>query len=97
MHDDASRPSHTVDVDTGLKYDRSGSVPIILVPQPSDDPNDPLVGSSLVLRDRFTYKRAELAAVETRCHPFCSLNHLGHRLDAQPAAGGQYPHVGPVL
>jgi hypothetical protein len=26
-----------------LKYDRSGSVPILLVPQPSDDPNDPLV------------------------------------------------------
>ncbi|KAL3445791.1 major facilitator superfamily domain-containing protein [Aspergillus insuetus] len=25
-----------------LKYDRSGSVPILLVPQPSDDPNDPL-------------------------------------------------------
>ncbi|KAL3455689.1 major facilitator superfamily domain-containing protein [Aspergillus heterothallicus] len=25
-----------------LKYDRSGSAPILLVPQPSDDPNDPL-------------------------------------------------------
>ncbi|OJJ47455.1 hypothetical protein ASPZODRAFT_141049 [Penicilliopsis zonata CBS 506.65] len=25
-----------------LKYDRSGPIPIILVPQPSDDPNDPL-------------------------------------------------------
>ncbi|KAK2783874.1 hypothetical protein FQN52_009393, partial [Onygenales sp. PD_12] len=31
---DASNPT--------LKYDRSGPVPIILVPQPSDDPNDPL-------------------------------------------------------
>lgn len=29
-----------------LKYDRSGPVPIILVPQPSDDPNDPLVCNS---------------------------------------------------
>ncbi|KAE8130834.1 putative MFS transporter [Aspergillus pseudotamarii] len=29
-------------VDTNLKYDRSGTVPILLVPQPSDDPNDPL-------------------------------------------------------
>lgn len=28
---------------TELKYDRSGSEPILLVPQPSDDPNDPLV------------------------------------------------------
>lgn len=27
----------------GVKYDRTGKVPIILVPQPSDDPNDPLV------------------------------------------------------
>ncbi|KAL4868780.1 hypothetical protein BDV12DRAFT_169010 [Aspergillus spectabilis] len=25
-----------------VKFDRSGSVPILLVPQPSDDPNDPL-------------------------------------------------------
>ncbi|OOF96981.1 hypothetical protein ASPCADRAFT_514028 [Aspergillus carbonarius ITEM 5010] len=27
---------------SNLKYDRSGSVPILLVPQPSNDPNDPL-------------------------------------------------------
>lgn len=27
----------------GLKCDTSGSTPIILVPQPSNDPNDPLV------------------------------------------------------
>ncbi|KAF7517768.1 hypothetical protein PCG10_001026 [Penicillium crustosum] len=27
---------------SGLKYDRSGNQPVILVPQPSDDPNDPL-------------------------------------------------------
>ena len=26
----------------GLKYDTSGSEPIVLVPQPTDDPNDPL-------------------------------------------------------
>ena len=45
--DDASRPSQTVDLDTRLKYDQSGPVPIILVPQPSDDPNDPLVSYSL--------------------------------------------------
>ncbi|RAK98358.1 putative MFS transporter [Aspergillus ibericus CBS 121593] len=29
-------------VHSSLKYDRSGTVPILLVPQPSDDPNDPL-------------------------------------------------------
>jgi hypothetical protein len=37
------RNDHTA-LDSRLKYDRSGDVPILLVPQPSDDPNDPLVG-----------------------------------------------------
>lgn len=40
--DDATRH---VDVDSRMKYDNSGPIPIILVPQPSDDPNDPLVRS----------------------------------------------------
>ncbi|KAI1154782.1 major facilitator superfamily transporter [Nemania diffusa] len=41
--DDPARP-RTVDTteSAGLKCDRSGPVPIILNPQPSDDPNDPL-------------------------------------------------------
>lgn len=30
-------------IDTRLKYDFSGSTPILIVPQPTDDPNDPLV------------------------------------------------------
>lgn len=38
--DDASRD---VEGNSALKYDHSGPIPIILVPQPSDDPNDPLV------------------------------------------------------
>ena len=45
VYDDASRPVQDGELDSRLKYDRSGSVPIILVPQPSDDPNDPLVRS----------------------------------------------------
>ncbi|KAL8922954.1 MAG: hypothetical protein Q9208_004916 [Pyrenodesmia sp. 3 TL-2023] len=40
--DDASRPTLSQDTDANLKYDRRGAIPIILVPQPSDDPNDPL-------------------------------------------------------
>lgn len=32
-------------VGEGLKFDRTGRHHVILVPQPSDDPNDPLVGS----------------------------------------------------
>ncbi|KAI9650230.1 hypothetical protein NHQ30_000243 [Ciborinia camelliae] len=40
--DDPGRPQVASDASVGLKCDRSGSVPIILVPQPSDDPRDPL-------------------------------------------------------
>ena len=43
VYDDASRPAQEGEPDSRLKYDTSGRVPIILVPQPSDDPNDPLV------------------------------------------------------
>ncbi|KAH0560017.1 hypothetical protein GP486_003462 [Trichoglossum hirsutum] len=39
--DDESKPDVT-NKNLELKYDRTGSVPIILVPQPSNDPNDPL-------------------------------------------------------
>ena len=42
VYDDLSRPNQDGEIDARLKYDRSGAVPIILVPQPSDDPNDPL-------------------------------------------------------
>jgi hypothetical protein len=41
--DDPDRPQVAGEGAIGLKCDRSGPVPIILVPQPSDDPNDPLV------------------------------------------------------
>lgn len=34
-------------LDPNLKYDTSGSTPIVLIPQPSDDPNDPLVRCAL--------------------------------------------------
>ncbi|KAH8603088.1 MFS general substrate transporter [Bisporella sp. PMI_857] len=40
--DDLERPQEATTNTTGLKCDTSGLVPIILVPQPSDDPNDPL-------------------------------------------------------
>ncbi|KAL9605115.1 MAG: hypothetical protein Q9219_000049 [cf. Caloplaca sp. 3 TL-2023] len=44
--DDLTRPTLPDDTNPNLKYDRRGSIPIILVPQPSDDPNDPLVRCS---------------------------------------------------
>ncbi|KAH6675582.1 MFS transporter-like protein [Halenospora varia] len=40
--DDPERPQAATSTTTRLKCDTSGPVPIILVPQPSDDPNDPL-------------------------------------------------------
>ncbi|KAI9851685.1 MAG: hypothetical protein M1838_003023 [Thelocarpon superellum] len=40
--DDKTRSQDSSDTQRGLKYDTSGHVPVILVPQPSDDPNDPL-------------------------------------------------------
>ncbi|EFX00468.1 major facilitator superfamily transporter [Grosmannia clavigera kw1407] len=40
--DDPQRPQIAHDGAPGLKCDYSGGVPIILIPQPSDDPNDPL-------------------------------------------------------
>ena len=43
VYDDASRPLPIEESRSRLKYDRTGAVPTILVPQPSDDPNDPLV------------------------------------------------------
>jgi hypothetical protein len=37
----------------GVKYDFSGPTPIVLVPQPSDDPNDPLVRPFFRLRRNY--------------------------------------------
>jgi len=51
VYDDASRPAQEGELDSRLKYDRAGPVPIILVPQPSDDPNDPLVRSCVWSND----------------------------------------------
>ncbi|KAM4055051.1 major facilitator superfamily protein [Hirsutella rhossiliensis] len=40
--DDAAHPLQATGDDVSWKCDDSGKVPIILIPQPSDDPNDPL-------------------------------------------------------
>ncbi|PGH28940.1 hypothetical protein GX50_08326, partial [[Emmonsia] crescens] len=40
--DDDSSTAEQLAPNPNLKYDHTGPVPIILVPQPSDDPNDPL-------------------------------------------------------
>ncbi|KAF4453821.1 transporter HOL1 [Fusarium albosuccineum] len=40
--DDPSQPQAASEHHENLKFDNSGAEPIILIPQPSDDPNDPL-------------------------------------------------------
>lgn len=44
VYDDERREAELVQRDSQLKRDKTGK--IILVPQPSDDPNDPLVRKS---------------------------------------------------
>ena len=52
IHHDASRPPQAGQPQSRpLKY-ASGPAPLILVPQPSDDPNDPLVRRTSYLRLR---------------------------------------------
>ena len=43
LDDERRKAAEHLTIDPNLKYDTSGKTPIILVPQPSDDPNDPLV------------------------------------------------------
>lgn len=42
MENDNTRSSPDTPFSDRLKYDRSGTTPILLIPQPTDDPNDPL-------------------------------------------------------
>jgi hypothetical protein len=67
--DDPERPQAATSESVGLKCDTSGPIPIILVPQPSDDPNDPLVGTSGVEDCTSTNIGTELASVEARRYP----------------------------
>lgn len=78
--DDPERPQAATADTTGLKCDTSGPVPIILVPQPSDDPNDPLVGHIIPNLKRMSDSiNTELAIMETRPHPPHTLNRLDFR------------------
>ncbi|KAI0404493.1 major facilitator superfamily transporter [Xylaria palmicola] len=74
--DDPDRPQS---VDTangrGLKCDRSGSIAIILNPQPSDDPNDPL-NWPLWRRDLITFLLSLTAIFATALGPILAANTL---------------------
>ncbi|KAL8642708.1 MAG: hypothetical protein Q9228_000638 [Teloschistes exilis] len=71
--DDPSRASTPSDHDTTLKYDRRGAVPIILVPQPSDDPNDPL-NWPLWKRDIILLILSTLSVIASTLSPLLAAN-----------------------
>ncbi|KAK1759167.1 hypothetical protein QBC47DRAFT_371186 [Echria macrotheca] len=71
--DDPERPQYATDGVQGLKCDTSGPVPIILVPQPSDDPNDPL-NWPLWKRDLITFILSMTAIFATALGPILAAN-----------------------
>lgn len=81
--DDPARPQYAVEGGRGLKTDNSGPVPIILVPQPSDDPNDPL-NWPLWKRDLITFTLSMAAIFATSLGSILAANtvtislYMGH-------------------
>ncbi|KAK0666476.1 putative MFS transporter [Cercophora samala] len=73
--DDPERPQFSSDGVEGLKCDTSGPMPIILVPQPSDDPNDPL-NWPLWKRDLITFVLSVTAIFATCLGPILAANTL---------------------
>ncbi|KAL2159444.1 hypothetical protein VTH06DRAFT_2449 [Thermothelomyces fergusii] len=73
--DDLERPQYAADGVEGLKCDTSGPVPIILVPQPSDDPNDPL-NWPLWKRDLITFILSMVAILATCLGPILAADTL---------------------
>ncbi|KAK3900271.1 major facilitator superfamily domain-containing protein [Staphylotrichum tortipilum] len=74
--DDPERPQYAANGAYGsLKCDTSGPLPIILVPQPSDDPNDPL-NWPLWKRDLITFILSLTAIFATSLGPILAANTL---------------------
>ncbi|KAM0287688.1 hypothetical protein ACHAQH_000218 [Verticillium albo-atrum] len=72
-YDDPSHPQLASGANRGLKLDDSGKVPIILIPQPSDDPNDPL-NWPLWKRDLITFVLSVTAIFATALGPILAAN-----------------------
>ncbi|KAL5088591.1 hypothetical protein Trisim1_006546 [Trichoderma cf. simile WF8] len=74
FYDDPSQPQAATEQDTiRLKCDTSGKTPIILVPQPSDDPNDPL-NWPLWKRDLITFTLCWAGVLATSLGPILAAN-----------------------
>lgn len=97
VDDEARRAEETTILDPNLKYDKSGPTPIILVPQPSDDPNDPLVCTLNRIISAELTRYADLAPMATRLHTFYSLLPRSHSLDSLPASGSRFCDPSPEL
>ena len=65
---------------------------IILVPQPSDDPNDPLVKLSYTHRRSKVLNIIELAVMETRSNTVHPVPHLTHCVHLIPTARRKHNH-----
>jgi len=63
----------TDELDPRLKYDTSGKKPIVLIPQPSDDPNDPL-NWSLWSRDLITMILCLISVIAATLGPLLAAN-----------------------
>ncbi|KAK0659304.1 putative MFS-type transporter [Lasiodiplodia hormozganensis] len=74
MDEDAQRRD-SLPLDPNLKYDRSGPHPILLVPQPSDDPNDPL-NWPLWRRDVILLVLSLLSVIASTLSPLLAANTL---------------------
>ena len=106
VYDHVSRP--TQPESRPLKYG-NGPVPVILVPQPSDDPNDPLVSKGSLLATLQTLMEAELATMEARLGALIStmippiayisadsshsIDPLRYCLDIESSARRKYGHL----
>ncbi|KAK7727758.1 hypothetical protein SLS57_002801 [Botryosphaeria dothidea] len=75
MDEDAQRRNSLSQLDPNLKYDRSGPHPILLVPQPSDDPNDPL-NWPLWKRDVILFVLSLLSVIASTLSPLLAANTL---------------------
>ncbi|EOD47567.1 putative mfs transporter protein [Neofusicoccum parvum UCRNP2] len=74
LDEDAQRRD-SLPQDPSLKYDRSGPHPILLVPQPSDDPNDPL-NWPLWRRDVILFVLSLLSVIASTLSPLLAANTL---------------------
>ncbi|KAJ4219974.1 hypothetical protein FSOLCH5_001138 [Fusarium solani] len=78
--DDPSLPQAANEHLENLKFDRSGKEPIILIPQPSDDPNDPL-NWPLWRRDLITFLLCFAGILATALGPILAANTITIALD----------------